>query len=182
MKKKIVTLIIAITLLILPSFSYAYGTNISLPGKLELGVSRVGYWISPGCEYTVSIPLAAQNWENPGWTNPINLLSVSESSYSNIDFYQSNTASKANASTRVFLKGGAVASWNYPWRYAEIMLYESNMGSRPQYKNVGTIIHEMGHAFGLDDINNRYSIMHYSSDKVYFKVTKDANDAIVRKY
>ncbi|MGX7071308.1 hypothetical protein [Helcococcus kunzii] len=182
MRKKIVTIFLAIVLLVVPTYVYAYGTNISLPGKLELGVKRVGYWISPGCEYTVSIPKAAENWEKPGWWNPINLFHVAESRYSNIDFNQSNSASNANATTMVYLKGGAPGSWNKPWRYAVITLMESNMGKRERYKNIGTIIHEMGHAFGLDDINNRHSIMHYTSDKINYKVTKDANDAVARKY
>ena len=42
--------------------------------------------------------------------------------------------------------------------------------------------HGKAHVFGLRDINNRNSIMHYSGDKLVRRVTKDANDAIVRKY
>lgn len=161
-------------------------TNIDLGGKLELGVKDMGYYIDENCEYTVSIPKAVQNWMYPGWSNPINLALV-EKNNSSIDFYQVyEPNSGANAYAKFKKKGGVpiyIHELKYTnWRYGEVFFNESYMGNRNSTDNIATIIHEIGHILGLDDINNINSIMHYSAGRIQKKVTKDANDAIVRKY
>lgn len=186
MKRKIICMIFLF--LIISSKSYATtNTDIDFNGSLEDGVGSLGVWISPSCEYTYSIPQAIDNWNYPGWSNPVNMVSVEESQYSYIDFYQVYRPG-ANYTAYTICYSAQNEGLTYyqkeymDWRYAEITLNEAVMGSRPTYKNIGTIIHEMGHAMGLKDINRRSSIMHFNSDKIYYRVTRDANDAIVRKY
>lgn len=190
MKKRNSLLIVLVMLFIMAftiknSFATS-NTNIDLGGKLDRGVRSLGYYISPECEYTVSIPKAIKNWEYPGWNNPINIYSV-EKANSNIDFFQIyKKGANYNAYAEFFLEGGRQLRISQlrttDWRYGEIRLNEANMGRRNSVDNVATIIHEIGHILGLDDINNVNSIMHFSADRKPKTVTKDANDAIVRKY
>lgn len=168
-------------------YTNAFAEGISKGGKMELGVKNVGVWISPDCEYTVSIPRAIENWEYPGWWNPVNMSIVESKKWSTIDFYQEYTPySNVNAYTAYYYSDGSALlvgeSETNNWRYTKIHLNESNMGNRPSYKNVATIIHEIGHAFGLNHVSSKYSIMYAGDDRYVYKVTKDANDAIVNKY
>lgn len=185
LKRELLFLLMVVTLI--GGSALAYYNTISWNGKLENGVKSMGYYINSNCEYTVSIPKAIENWTYPGWSNPINMYSVTKAN-SNMDFIQVyEPTSNSNAYTMLFKKGGVLVKINdlmngFSWRYGEIRLNEAKMGTRSSEDNVATIIHEMGHVFGLRDIKNEYSIMHFNDQKKVKKVTKDANDAVVSKY
>ena len=72
------------------------------------------------------------------------------------------------------------------WKYAEIHINHDEF-KNPNFSNeqaTGIIIHEFGHAFGLDHNNtNVNSIMCQTSyGRVVQKVQKVDNDAILSKY
>ena len=77
-------------------------TDISFYGKLE-NARNVNYWIDANCEYTVSIPNAAQLLTYPdGMSNRLNLYLSTDKSSSCIEFYQYSLNDNINAFTSVF--------------------------------------------------------------------------------
>lgn len=109
-----------------------------------------------------------------GWNNPIYMNYVSSNTGSNMDFhantssYWTGTSASTDtlASTKWFAGDGNSVTNEYEvpissWWYAEIHINNDNF-LQDWFTNdaaQGTIYHEMGHAFGLSDSTDFYSIM-----------------------
>ncbi len=104
--------------------------------------------------------------------------------YSESDSYWSQRGILAE--TQLYANGSTVDPNMNNWSYAEIHIndYEFKKSSFSNEQAQGTIIHEMGHAFGLAHNNlNPYSIMcQTNSRRVSQRVQKVDNDALIRKY
>lgn len=162
-------------------------TVISNRYRLSGGVSNLKYYIGSNCDYTVSIPRAVRKWMYPGWYNPISMEKTDYIGLSRIDFFEDND-STANyyAYTRCFEFGGIQVTPSQKdeknWDYGEIYLNDPKLTSLNNNSKVLSVIeHEMGHVFGLRDINRPSSLMHFNG-ATFNEVTKDANDAINSKY
>lgn len=145
--------------------SPVYGYNY----KFSRGVGNTCYYISSSASaYTSWINNAASLWEYNGYSNPIYMQAVSSDYATHMDFYaktiseDSNLNSNINAYTTVYdANGNQISFTSSAWFYANIVI---NKNASPTQ---ATIVHEMGHAFGLDHYpSNAYSIMYnYSSGR-----------------
>jgi len=188
-------LMICSSLCIYASNTPAYG------GKITRGVSNVTIYLdynSGMANWENYVVKAADNWVDPGsgMTNPIKITFVSSNSASTMDFYSksssfwsSSGSTTVLAETRMFSKGTRIypsASSTTTWNYAEIYINDTNfrLSSFSNEQALGTVIHEMGHAFGLAHYNtNVNSIMCQTSyGRAVQRVQKCDNDAINAKY
>ena len=162
--------------------------------KYTRGVGNVTVWINynSGVGYWQSyINNARQNWMYPGWSNPIYMNFVSSNYGSQLDLhlkYKSFWGSDSVlAETRFYSSTGArVQPQKSNWYYSEIYINHDAF-SKPSFSNeqaLGTVIHEMGHAFGLAHNNtNVNSIMCQTAyGRRVQRVQKTDNDAINRLY
>lgn len=188
--KRVFLVAISIFVLGFSSLTNAYAATPIYGYQNINGVGNVTVWLdySSGVGYWQSyITNAANNWMYPGWSNPIYMNFVSNNYGSNMDFYLRNDAfwggsMNVLAETRFFVNGGAqVYPWSSNWNYSEIYI-NHDVYSLPNVTNdmaLGTTIHEMGHAFGLNHTTNVNSIMcQTGSGRVVQRVQQTDNDAI----
>lgn len=129
-----------------------------------------------------------------GMSNPIYIKFVSSNYGSSMDFYSkpktfwsSSIRNSVLAETRHFDSSEKqVTVGSKDWYYAKIYINDDNF-KNDAFTNEqaqGTIIHEMGHAFGLDENNsNKYSIMcQLGAGRAVQRVQSVDNNAINRKY
>lgn len=150
MKK--ITLILSVCLsLFLLSITTAFAYNPLLGGKLSRGVSNVCY-TSNGLakNYNDYISDVAHNWMYTGWGNPIYMTTVTSTCTTAIDIY---VVAEANHGVLAYIEClNSNSSQMYLWSnsyYTEIPINDFMMRN---YNVGGTIGHEMGHAFGMDEI------------------------------
>ncbi len=170
-----------------------------LKGKYQNGVGNVTIYIdsASGATYWETyITKGANNWMYPGsgMSNPIYIKFVSSSYGSNMDFFAkkktywdatvrnsilAETQHFDGSDNRIY---GAVKDWYY----ARIYINDDNFrkSSFTDEQAQGTIIHEMGHAFGLNEnYTNQYSIMcQLGNGRKVQRVQVVDNNAINRKY
>ena len=152
-----------------------------LGGKYINGIGRLVYWLHPSSyNRTWMINTAVNAWVNmPSW---MYLIPVSSNYGSNMDFYSNRPLPMGVlAQTTFFDIGGNQLQYTQNWYFTEISL---NSGLLSQYNNehqIGTIAHEMGHAFGLDHANlNPYSIMCQTVSGRVVQRPQEIDDAVVR--
>ncbi len=158
------------------------------------GASNAGYWEK-------YIKGGANNWMYPGYgmSNPIYIQFVSSTYGSKMDFY-CTTSSYWSKTAPTWATIAAATEFfdsnenkvfpsmtnNVNWYYAKILInndvFKKDLFTDNQAQ--GTIIHEMGHAFGLDHNNdNKYSIMCQSNQgRQIEKVMECDNSSINVKY
>ncbi len=162
-------------------------------GKYSRGVSRVSAYIhtdSKSQYWTSFITTASNNWMYTGWDNPIYVVYASSNVGTMMDIYAKNDSfwpiSGVLGETRHYTSTGVrMSPVNGNWYYADIFIndYEFRKTSFTNENAIGTIIHEMGHAFGLAHNNsNSRSIMAQSWARVVQRVQKTDNDAINHLY
>ncbi|MEF9893366.1 matrixin family metalloprotease [Anaerorhabdus sp.] len=173
-----------------------YALTPTYNGKAEKGVGNTTIYIDSitGANYWETyMKSGANNWMYPGWSNPIYITFVSSNYGSTIDFYANDGSLWDGVGWTVFAEtifyryeqefNPIDTNWN--WTFSEITLNDTEF-RKPTFSNEqakGTVIHELGHSFGLQhDNNNRYSIMCQSTSRLVETVQKVDNDAIVAKY
>jgi hypothetical protein len=173
------------TFAITPTFGHRYQNGVGNVSAWLNTASGVGYW-------STYITGGANNWMYPGWSNPIYINFVGSNYGSMMDFHQNNDAYWGGgmtvlAETKFFNSGGGqIGPTSANWAYAEIHINNDTFRS-PSFSNAqaqGTVIHEMGHAFGLaHDQGNPYSIMcQTGAGRIVQSVQKVDNDAILTLY
>lgn len=162
--------------------------------KELLNAKYVNYWLAPNCEYSVSIPAAAQLLTYPeGMSNKLNLYPSNNKDDSCIEFYQVYLGSTGTvAETRVYAKLNGTSyqaltvaqKSTYDWVYGTIDLNEDIMGNYNSTTNAGVILHEMLHVYGLkDQYYDPNCIMYgYLAGKNANTLTITANQVLNFKY
>lgn len=188
-RNRMLLLILCMITLFLTPMSYAANYDITWNGKLEHGVNGIGYYIAPGCQYTGTIPDAVQKWMYPGWWNPVSMYQTGYND-SNVDFYQYyETSTNTLAYTQCFDYYGNLipptssGKDSRDWRYGRILINDYLMDKKSWGTRIHVLCHEMGHVFGLKDIDGpTSSLMYRYVSNQTTGVTYDANSAIVQKY
>ena len=186
----VISAVIGMVFLPLASTTNALASTPVFGKKYQNGVGNITVWLDygSGVGYWQSfIVNAANNWRNPGWSNPINMTFVSSNNGSNMDFYLRYNGFWGGvpgilAETRFYATSGAkvdpaVKNWYYTNIYINHDMYSSPYISNDMA--LGTTIHEMGHAFGLKHYSsNPNSIMCEATYRNVQRVKKTDNDAI----
>lgn len=196
------TLIVGIR--IYTSSIYAAVNTPMFGGKYTQGVGNITIYIDNASNagyWEKYIKGGANNWMYPGYgmSNPIYIQFVSSNYGSKMDFYCASNSFFANTApswvtvaactefydsneNKVFPKINNSVSWYYAKIYINNDVFKKDSFSDNEAQ--GTIIHEMGHAFGLDHNNdNKYSIMCQSAQgRQVERVTTYDNNSINVKY
>ena len=141
--------------------------------------------------YEYQIINAVNNWQNPGWYNPMTFVAASSSAGTMMDFHAKPKTfwavyerDRVYAETRFFNSAGGEQQPYTNYVYTEIYLNDGTMRNLPANNMRGTIAHEIGHALGLDEYNsNPYSIMCQTSfGRAVQTVQQTDNTAVVNLY
>ena len=175
---------------------YVNGEKIDFDNKITTPANRnFAYMIHDGCEYTVAIPAGAQKLMYPtGMTNPIVLWQTTNYQQSKMDFYQENLSNvDYSAKTSFFRKNTNDEYYQMPiyqlnlydWVYGEITLNVFYIDDITSNHRSATVLHEMLHVFGLNDLynqSNKGSIMYGFDNRNTMVMTSDANQVLNDKY
>ena len=127
-------------------------------------------------------------------TNPIVLWQTTDYQQSKMDFYQvSSSTADYSAATSFFRKNASgqyyqmyISELNlYDWVYGKITFNDYYMVSMTKEHRSATVLHEMLHVFGLNDLyslSNKGSIMYGVDDRNTMVMTADANQVLNEKY
>lgn len=192
-KNKLITAVVAIAALCLFPTTSAFAVTPMYGHKYVNGVGSVAVWLDYGSGvgyWSSYITNAANNWMYPGsgMSNPIYMNFVSSNYGSNMDFYLRYNDFWGEpgvlAETKFYVNGPTqVNQWTTNWNFTNIYINHDSY-SLPQITNdqaLGTTIHEMGHAFGLDHYNtNSYSIMAQlgPGNRIVQRVQPTDNDSV----
>ncbi len=186
MKKFVMTLSVLTVGFVTSANVFAMTPTWPNDAKFTRGVSKAYYYVdSTANSYIPRINAAVDNWVDTGYGwNPIYLSPVASNYATHIDFYRanyqqdsvldSNTIAYAGFwdinSNRVS-KAGYGPSVNY--FYTEVKMNTAFDTA------TSTIIHEMGHCFGLAHSSDHYSIMYpYANETYVTTVQRDDHDTI----
>lgn len=188
-KKFIISLNILFGVFVITNNVFAMTPTFPNDAKFSRGVGNAYYYVDASASgYTQNINDSVNNWVDTGWGwNPIYLYPVASNYATHIDYYLVDYTSDsllANTNNRayttfwdidengVLLNSGGEPMYNY--FYTEIKF------SSYHQMTVDTIIHEMGHAFGLAHYDsNAYSIMYpYRDYRMVTTVQKEDHDTI----
>lgn len=190
-KWKKTTLILGVVFLLGLVGKSAFAMTPYFGKKFQNGVGNVAVWLDYGSGvgyWEAFITFATNNWMYTGvGANPIYINFVGSNNGSNIDFYRRGngfwSVSGVLAETRFYLISGAqISPTDSNWYYTNIYINHDNF-SDPNFSDDqarGTIIHELGHAFGLDHYNTQpYSIMCQTGyGRIVQRVQKTDNDTV----
>lgn len=194
-KKRILILIIMIGICFT---NLSYAITPMLKCKCSRG-TNISYYIENGNENVFEqnkhISNAIKNWEHTGHGyNPIYMRRKNNNKGTAIDFHHARKDHWNDAGNlKNYIMGETVHRNGHGtgidgniqnWLFSDIYLCIDNLGPRTYGEIQGTIAHEIGHAFGLDEYyNNRNSIMYPILDyRLVHTVQKEDNDAINKKY
>ena len=179
---------IAVKAINVPVYGYGYAK----------GISRVSYWIdySSGTGfYEYLIINAEHNWENPGWTSPVNMVAASSNAGTMLDIYTKPNSFFTTKDDVIILglteyfnnSGSLVYPEDQTYAFTRIHINDDTNHNRNATEVQGTIAHEMGHAFGLAHVNdavftNKESIMGESWYRTVQTVQKCDTDALSKLY
>lgn len=178
-----------------PTSVFAAAYVPALGGKLTRGISRVSYYIdynSGTGYYEYLIINAEHNWENPEWSSPVNMIASSSKDETMLDIYTEHNSffrgdPNIAAVTMYYNSKGVSITYNNDYVFTRIYINDDANHYRNATEVQGTIIHEMGHAFGLDhpdreNPDNKKSIMSQSSFRTVQTVQRVDTDALNRIY
>lgn len=186
-KKMIAVSILAILFVLLMSTKAS--AYVLIGGRFTRGVGNTCYYVdSTASSYTSRINAAANNWvHTEHGANPIYMTAVSSSHGTHIDLYGKYDSFWGNTGrilgeTKMFNSAAQdiTSQTAYTnWVYAEIYL-NRNLLNTSTDNTQGTIAHEMGHCFGLNENNgNIYSIMcQTGAGRAVYQVGADDNNGI----
>lgn len=156
--------------------------------KFSRGVSNAYYYVdSSASSYTSKINEAVNNWVDTGYGwNPIYLYPVSSNYATHIDYYVIDYRNDAvlsninnNAYTTFWDINELELSYNVSGEPTSDYYYTEVKITNYREIDTSTIIHEMGHCFGLKHSSNLYSIMYPTSSlRMVNRVAKDDHDTI----
>ena len=201
MKKstRVISILLALVMIMSLATQNAFAVTPSptVGWKLDRGITRISWWMSyenNGGWYEYQIINAVNNWESPGWTNPMNFVAASSNSGTMIDIYTEDSAffatlgnSTANAGTQYFAQNGVnpliIGSVAY-YRFTRIYINDTVLHNAGATNMKASIAHEIGHSLGLDENNsNKYSIMcQAGSGRKVSTVQECDNTAVVNLY
>ena len=160
MKKKIFSIGIISVCCALAMSSVAFASVPVLGGRLSRGVSDMCYYVdSTASSYTSYINTGIKRWTNSGYSpsNFIKMTAVSSNWATDVDYYAKNGKDmliwSSLAETIFFTSSGSACGSAVQYYYAEITINKDNIGSTTSYERIGTMAHELGHAFGLNENN-----------------------------
>jgi hypothetical protein len=169
LKKKTLVMLFFLVLVSVVSMSNTAGAYTTFNGhKMSSGIGNYGkntkfYWVDSSVStYSTKIANAFDRWiystKYAGITTPTSYRDTTVKSASTIDFYGVSNLSELGTDvigvTNFFVNQTKVIPSTQNWYWAKIRLAKNLMSSYPQYQQT-TISHEIGHAFGLDHVNNQ---------------------------
>lgn len=166
---KVFVVLVAIFFFSINSVSASTATPV-FGGKYTRGIGRISWYMSyanNGGWYEYQIINAVNNWQSPGWYNPIVFVAASSNAGTMMDIYAKNeTFWPTNirvgllAETRFYNGSGTQMNPYTNYVYTEIFINDTTMHNLNVDNMRGTIAHEIGHTLGLAHNNsNPQSIM-----------------------
>ena len=168
-----------------------------LGGKYTRSVTRISWWMSydnNGGWYEFQIKNAVNNWQNPGWSNPLNFVAASSNAGTMMDIYSKDTdfigSWFLNAYTEHYNNNGVAIEKDNNGKlvsnyvFTRIYLNDDNIHNFSADNMRGTIAHEIGHTLGLGENNsNANSIMcQLNNGRKVQTVQQIDNTAVVNIY
>ena len=195
--KKNITLLFLILFTII--FHNKVNASTSTPvfgGRYTRGITKISWWMdysNGGGWYEYQIINATNNWQNPGWPNPILFVPSSSNSGTMMDIYTKTTsfwedlgpsAQYILAETRFYNSSGVQQNPYTNYVFTRIYLNDTTMHNLSISNMRGTIAHEIGHTLGLAHNNtNVNSIMCQTAyGRVVQTVQAIDNTAVVNLY
>ncbi|MFZ2256612.1 MAG: matrixin family metalloprotease [Clostridiaceae bacterium] len=161
--KRVLRLMVAFIMLG-TTFSLSVSAKAAVLGyELENGIDVIYTWNhSTAVENKLyEINFAKNNWEYPGWYNPIDFVNSSTNDSTNIDFwaYPSEYFSRNVLGYTKFYQTGyiQVDPVLQDWYWCKIAINIDDPGNYNEER--GTVVHEIGHGLGLAHNTNVNSIM-----------------------
>lgn len=175
MKKFYLFVIIMVIFLLDVTMVSAATPTFPNKAKFTRGVKNTCYYVdSTARTYLKYIKPAAISWAS--LKNNIKNTAVSSKAGTHIDFYQNTSTIEGLLGVTLFYdsKGNMVTGYgsepSVNYNFTRIYLNKNNAS----YIDTKTIIHEMGHAYGLAHSLSRYSIMY--PDKTSYVSTPSSDD------
>lgn len=193
--KKLLVLFLALLMIVSIGTPYSDAANVApspLGGIYDRGGTRISWWMSydnNGGWYEYQIINAVNNWQNPGWSNPLSFVAASSNSGTMMDIYTKTSSFWSSqtgilAETRFYNINSQQMSPTTNYRFTQIYLNDSTMHNIGAERMKGTIAHEIGHTLGLNENNgNVNSIMcQTGSGRAVQTVQQIDNSVIVNLY
>lgn len=190
MKKKLLNVGIISACLTLAMSTVSLATVPTIGGYLSRGVGSICYYVdSSASSYTSYINTGINRWTNSGYSPTlIHMTAVSSNYATDVDYYAQNASefivSSVISETTYFTSSGVNVSGRSSYYYAEIRINRDEISYCSSYEKIGTMAHELGHAFGLDENNsNTSSIMcQLSSGRTVNTVSSEDYATVVSIY
>ena len=193
----LMTLIAVAFLFIGTSNVFAATSPQWIGGKYTRAVSRISWWMSydnNGGWYEFQIKNAVNNWQSPGWSNPLAFVAASSNAGTMMDIYTQNKSFWSTqaplAETRHYdgngnwMRANSQGKLNGNYVFTRIYLNDDSLHNKSADEMRGTITHEIGHTLGLNENNgNVNSIMcQLNSNRQVQTVQQIDNTAVVNIY
>lgn len=191
--KRLAIFLLALAVMIPVSANAATATE-AFGGKYTRGITRISWWMSydnNGGWYEYQIINAVNNWQNPGWSNPITFVAASSNAGTMMDIYSqpktfwaTSLQDSVLAETRFYNSSGSQINPTSDYYFTRIYLNDGTMHNLSVDPMRGTITHEIGHTLGLKHNNtNVNSIMCQTAyGRAVQTVQQIDNTAVVNLY